>query len=347
MNKPITLIEFLESTGTSVSIYDIGRRVSKITRKDFLKFEKLEIPYPYPIQQQAWFALSILDKKVSNEPVFWFLHFPLDETGKLQQASRDYFIQRLFEAATASTQQDNANLSTDALKDNPHVFKPRADKMAVFHARLGSLCHRPASRFYLHARQYLSGSQGWEQWNFIGFQGIADLVERIADDNNEKLVLQAIPHLPQQPLEALCQCLENIVTSLPIAQVILQRCERELDAVTPSPSVIAHLIRGISLTSSVSVKNRLLKGVMKKPVASHPLIVGAVAARCWEWLVNDGHAKLYLEQLANSDQQSFNNCLTDLLFMPGLRNILLGVIRNPERPDRLAQAFNRMINSQR
>lgn len=344
MNKTVTLLEFLESTGADVKIYDIGRRVSRIRREHFLKFENQQIPYPYPLQQQAWFGLSIFDKDTAPEPVFWFLRFPLDETGKLQQAGRDYFIHRLFEASTSAHDQEE-NLSQDALKDNPHVFKPRDDKMAIFHACLSNVLKQPASRFYGHAREYFSGNHGWEQWNFVGFQGIADLAERLDQDSNENLVIMAIPHLPQQPLEALCQCLENRETSLAVTEMLLKRAEHELQQNTPSGSIAAHLIRAVSQSVSTNSKELLIESVLSSPIASDADVLSAISARSWEWLENETHAKLYLEKLATSEQVVFNDCLSDLLFMPRLRNKLLSVIRSPLRSDQLAESFNNLIKA--
>lgn len=344
MNKTVTLIEFLESTGAKIRIFDMGRRLTKISRDDFLKFENHQLSYPYPLQQQAWFALSMTNPTVSNDPVIWFLRFPLDETGKLVQAGRDYFIHRLIEAS-ATAQQNEPQVSSDALKDNPHIFKPRDDKMAVFHARLSSRLKQPPSRYYDHAREYLTGSQGWEQWNFVGLQGIADIVERLSEQDNEHLLSNAINKLPQQPLEAVCQCLENIQCPHTVAQSIVDRAAIELSLEQPSPSLTANLIRAISNSKASSLKNHLLEKVMHQPLAIEVDIVTAIAARCWEWLADDDHARLYLEKLAQTDQDTFNHCLTDLLFMPGLRNQLLAVIRSPERSDRLAKAFGHLMKN--
>lgn len=343
MNKTVTLIEFLESTGAQVRIFDIGRRVSKISSQDFLRFENQQIPYPYPLQQQAWFGLSIIDTELSPEPVIWFLRFPLDETGHLQQAGRDYFIHRMFEASAASQQPDNKELAGDALKDNPHVFKPRDDKMAVFHARLAKILKQPASRFYEHTLEYFSGQQGWEQWNFVGFQGIADLCERLDENDNEQLLINAVAHLPEQPLEAVCQCIENQVISYEISSALLNRCEAELNNASPSTSILAHLLRAISLSKSLNIKNELIRNIMQSPLATDSDILSALAARCWEWLEQTEHASLYLDQLARAGQDTFNACMADLLFMPGMRDQLLSAVRAPERSTQLAEAFSNML----
>lgn len=333
MNNIVTLLEFLESTGAKVRFHEIGRRISKLSRDDFLKFEKQEISYPYPLQQQAWFAVNVQDESLGDEPVIWFLRFPLDETGKLLQAARDYFIHRLLDTAT------------DPLKDNPHVFKPREDKMAVYHARTARQLKQPVSRYYEHAREYLGGEQGWEQWNFVGFQGIADFVEYLDKDNNEALLCTALTHLPAQPLEAVCHCLENHRVSLAVSQALLARCEQELQSEQTDANRLANLCRAISQSVSANVKQQLIERVLNSAYGNSQEVVSAVSARCWEWLEKTENAVLFLNQLSRTPQEVFNQCLSDLLFMPGLRNTLLGVIRDPQRPQELGIRFGNMMQN--
>jgi len=333
MNNIVTLVEFLESSGARLRFHDIGRRIGKISREDFLKFEKQEISYPYPLQQQAWFAVNVQDDNLGDEPVIWFLRFPLDETGKLVQAGRDYFIHRLLET------------DTDPLKDNPHVFKPREDKMAVYHARIARQLKQPVSRYYEHAREYLSGEQGWEQWNFVGFQGIADFVEHLDEDSNEALLCSAMPHLPAQPLEALCHCLENYRVSLNVSQALLARCDIELKSEKADVNNIANLCLAISQSVSANVKQQLIEQVLNSASGYSQEVVSAVAARCWEWLTTKENATLFLNQLSRNPQEVFNQCLSDLLYMPGLRNTLLDVIRDPQRPQELGIRFGNMMRN--
>jgi hypothetical protein len=62
--EPIsTITEFLQTGGARLRFFDMGRRVDQLPRDRFLQFEKTEIPYPYPLQQQAWFALLLQDKR--------------------------------------------------------------------------------------------------------------------------------------------------------------------------------------------------------------------------------------------------------------------------------------------
>ena len=55
-NTTITLLETLERSGLTVSVYDIGRRIGLLPRDRALAFERASEPYPLPMQRQAWLA---------------------------------------------------------------------------------------------------------------------------------------------------------------------------------------------------------------------------------------------------------------------------------------------------
>ena len=342
-NQVTTLIEFLQDTGAGVRVYDLGRRVVRISRDKFLKFEKTQLPYPQPLQNHAWFGLSMLDQSVSDEPVIWFLRMPLDEQGKLLQSSRDYFIHRLLEVAVEK--QAGKQSEVDAFKDNPYVFKPKEDRMAVFHAKLARDLGRPPSRFYAHSLDYFSGNPGWDQWSFVGYQGIADIAARVGETAVNELLVQAVPMLPREPLTALCHCLENEPLALPLSQALMNRLNTELSATEPDIPVITALVRGLSLSISAATRNRMFALAMDSPYATHIELLAAISGRAWELLQQPGHAGRYLEALAHSPagQSAFNHCLGDLLAMPGLRTPLLQAVRDPARSDELAAAFGAMM----
>ena len=141
-------------------------------------------------------ALTALDGEVGR------LLDGLDERGLLIPAERDYLLDRLLESAQARQRGDDPQAF---LRDNPHAFTPRDDRMALFHARLSADLGRPPSRFYGHALAYFHGSRGWDQWEFVGYQGIADVACR----HDAEPLDAAIERLPAQPLIALCHCLES------------------------------------------------------------------------------------------------------------------------------------------
>jgi hypothetical protein len=347
MNRPIgTITEFLESTGTQMRIFDMGRRIGKISRDRFLKFEKTELAYPYPVQQQAWFALLFQDSKQHREPTVWFLRFPLDEQGKLLQAARDDFMHRLLERVGENLQaaQEGSQLDT-ALKDNPYTYKPRDEHMAVFHAKAAQLFKQPPSKYFEHARDYFSGKLGWDQWGFLGYQGVAEIALCQSQKEINKMLVTAIPHLPAKPLEALCRCLENETINLAINQALLDRLDRILSETPTDTQQVAACIRGVACSQSQQLKKASVERVLEHPCATSPDILAAISGRCWEMLLDDRIRRLYLERLAVNDQGQlfFDQCMSDLLFIPGMRASLLSGIRNPERSEELSNAIGALF----
>ena len=342
MNDTLSLIGFLQKTGAQVRIYDMGRRVVKIPSAEFLKFEQTLAPYPFPLQHQAWFGISMLDREVSDEPVVWFLRLPLDEQGKLVQAARDYFIHRLAEVALA--RQQNQPEEADAFKDNPYTFKPREERMATFHAKLARDLKREQSKYFDHALDYFQGNPGWDQWSFVGYQGIADIAASVQDKKISAILARAIPHLPDQPLGALCHCLENEPLPHDLSSALLERIKRELSASPPDVAVLAALVRGLALSTSNDQKREMAETVLHSNMGSNIEILAALSGRGWEILKQPEIARRFMETLARNDhgQEAFNQCLSDLLSIPGMRPVMIATVRDPGRSDKLAAAFAAM-----
>ncbi|MCW8890086.1 MAG: DUF3549 family protein, partial [Sedimenticola sp.] len=261
-----TITEFLETTGARLRFFDMGRRVVKIPREQFLAFEKNEIPYPYPLQQQAWFALLFQDKSNQQEPLIWFLRMPLDEQGKLLLAARDDFMHRLIERIGEKMEAAQGGKELEAaLQDNPYSFKPNEDRMAVFHARISKIIKSPPSKFYDHAQRYFAGELGWDQWSFVGYQGIADIAVRHNEPATESLLEAAIEKMPGQPLVALCHCLENETLSVALTGALLARAEQELQQETPDLNLLAALLRGSALSKSKTLQHKLMESLLSAP----------------------------------------------------------------------------------
>jgi len=338
--KVSTLFEFLGSVGTLPTIFDMGRRVVPILREDFLRFEKTEIPYPLPLQQQAWMAFLLGNSGDRAEHYVWFLRFPLDEQGKLLQAARDDFMHRLLEQIGENAEALKQGKALEkAVEGNPYSFKPRDDRLAVFHAAASRLLGGEASRYLAHARGYFSGSLGWDQWPFVGYQGIADMAARAEVPDNARVLATAVPVLPLHPLEALCHCLENAPTPVELSRALFDKGVEELNTDQPDTRLITAVIRGISLSEELSSK--FLGKVLAAPCSRDPDVLSAIAAKSWESLNDLSFAESYLRQLAdNSDgQEVFNSCMTDLLFLPGMREPLMKVLRDPDRTPALSRAM--------
>lgn len=342
---PSTLIELLEESGVKVHLYDMGRRVNKIDRKQFLRFEHAKLSWPAPLMRQAWFGL-LMQSDDTQQIQIWFLRLPLDEQAKLVQPSRDYFLQRLLEAWRFNQQQSDSSQLQDALKDNPCTFKPREDRLAVFHARVSADLNRDPSRFYAHAIDYFEGKPGWDQWSFVGYQGIADIAARHAQ--HEECIASALPHLPAEPLIALCHCLENEKVPAGIAMPLEQRLQQQLQTLQPDIPQTAALLRALSNSSAISIQHSAFETVLQHPtVASDIEVLSAISARAWELLQQPEFARLFLQALANEriEQQGFDQLLQDLLFIPSVHQPLMQALKQAERNSTVAKRFEQFKKS--
>lgn len=345
---PSTLIQLLEESGVRICLYDMGRRVKKIDRKQFLQFEHARISWPAPLMRQAWFGMLMESVDDAQQIQIWFLHLPLDEQAILVQPSRDYFLQRLLEAWRYNQQQSDASQLQDALKDNPCTFKPREDRLAVFHARVSVDLKREPSRFYAHAMDYFDGKPGWDQWSFIGYQGIADIAARYVQ--HEERIATALPYLPPEPLIALCHCLENERVPYSIAKPLVQLLQQQLQTTQPDIPQTAALLRALSNSSATSIQQPAFESVLQHPaLASDIEVLAAISARAWELLLQPKFAQMFLHALAGDgiEQQGFDQLLQDLLFMPGVHDPLMKILKQAERNSAVAKRFEQFKNERR
>ena len=333
-----TLLQFLEQSGLDVHFYDIGRRIGQLSREAFQGFEDGVLPYPCPMQRKAWFALVQLSEQQAEQPVIWFLRLDLDEQGLLVQAERDYLLSRLLESAQAQSRGTDPQVF---LQDNPYAFSPREDRMALFHARLGADLGLPPSRFYDHAVDYFHGRPGWDQWRFVGYQGIADVACRHSDEP----LTQAITALPNEPLVALCHCLESSRPDAPLRDALITRLKQALIEPDPNIVLIAALVRGLSGIADDPAVAQALQHVLDQSSANSIEVLAALAGRAWEALQDPELLDSFLLRLAENDhgQSAFNQCVGDLLSLPSIAEHVRGRLRDPAQTAQIREAFGRML----
>ncbi|MCB1800836.1 MAG: DUF3549 family protein [Gammaproteobacteria bacterium] len=332
-DKQPSLLRLLEDSGSRVLVYDIGRRISAIPRATFAAFEEASTPYPLPMQRKAWSALVQVGE---GQPVIWFLRLALDEQGLLVQAERDYLLGRLLESAYAGRAGADPQ---QALRDNPQAFTPRDDRMALFHARLGADLRLPPSRFYEHALAYFNGEPGWDQWEFVGYQGIADVACRHTDEP----LSAAIAQLPREPLVALCHCLESQTISTPLRDALLARLAAVQRQTKPDIGVIAGLVRGLSSHAGSAGVRGGLESLLATSSGRNIEVLAAISGRAWEALTDD-LLGVWLEALAHNDhgQAAFSQCISDLLSLPSMAEPVRAALRSADRSAAARSAFAAM-----
>lgn len=345
--KITTLSEFLHHSGAKYRVFDMGRRVVKLSPTEFVDFEWDKAPYPYPFQQTALFGVIFWNPNLPDKQYVWFLKFPLDEQGLLIQAARDEFLvmllDRVGECMMAAA--DGQNIE-GALKDSPYTFTPREDKMAAFNAKATKSLAMPASRFYESAYNYFTGKLDVSEWQTLGMQGVADVAVRLDDDEETIGLIETIPKLPEQPFQMLCTFLENAEPATGIVEELSQFVTTELQEKQPNIARICACLRAASNSPAKGLVDQMVMRVLKHPCSQNIEILATISGRIWRVLEQDHICKLFLEQLAHNDAgyEGFSHIVADAIYLPKMRAHIMKVMRSPERSDKLTRFMGKLFS---
>ena len=322
-----TLTDFLEESQCQFRIYDLGRKVIKIANGDFKKIAHNDLPYPYPIQQHAFVAITFWQvNNAQQEHFIWFLKMPLDEQGLMKIGAQTSFIKMVVDAMGQDLTADMSKNLQEALATNPFIFKPSTEKLAIFNAALNTSFIRPASSFYATASDYFSGQTAWSDWQTLGIQGIADLAARLDYDNNQQHLINALPHLPSQPLQSLALCLENqdkINTEL--ATAIAKQAEVEINKGNQDNAML--LLRALSTAPAIGITKALLEQQFASELIYNKHWYVTIAGRLWQLLDDETLLNKFFEALANHHMTLFPELFSDLVAIPLLRDKVLQQLR--------------------
>lgn len=346
MQLPKTLCEFFARSGTRYRVFDLGRGIRKLSGEQFEQFERGDIAYPYPLQQAAWLGILGWDPEQKSEQFIWFLKFPLDESAHLLEAVRDQFLHALLESIGSNIQAAREGGEfNDAMSESPFGFKPREAMMAGFHAKATRTLGQAPSRFYAHARDYLAGTPGYEQWAFVGLQGLADVCAHLDEEGNEALVLKALPQLPAPALNALCGFLENEVLGTALSEALLARLQQELATEAADMNVLTALIRAFAQSRAAGLRQAGLDSALASRYGHDINVLAAIAARNWEELKEESRCRRFIEALAgnNLGHDAFTQVMADLLYLPGMRVPLLAQLRATDRSATVSAAVGHMF----
>lgn len=337
---PSSITDLLRASGAALRVFDMGRRISKLSLEQFRRIEDSQLPYPTPFQHLAWLALLIWNPKKRDENAVWFLRLPLDEQGLIAPAARDDLLNRLIQNVVNSK---NGQLDEDALKDNPYSFTPEQSRMAAFHALAAREMKSPASPYYEQAQAWFKGQLPLDQWQSLAYQGLADFIMRLDQDANAQALHQRLPQMPAAVLETLCPLLEHVKpdAELQVALGQLLQCSlTETDS-----NRVAALCRAISNITDEPLKQQCVLEVLHSPHALEPEVITVIATRCDSALMAPEVLQLFLERLVEgkAGQTGFSRILAELMFMPVHRALILQAFRNPQRSEALAQAVGQMF----
>lgn len=332
----MTISQFVAGSGAQMRVFDMGRRIRPMTLREFTGFEELATPWPSPYLRHAWLGILSWNPEQAGRHNIWFLKLPLDEQNILEPGPRDAFLQHWLNVVTYPDKEHG---------EAPCSFKPDAGRMAYFHAEAVQTLGQPASQYYATARAYLSGDTDFSQWQHLGLQGLAEVVSRLDQEHNRDLLIDALPHLPAVPRNALLGFLENRAPDVPLTHALNQTLAKVMEAV-PNASDLAAFCRALSASVSVEQRQSLLDLILLHPAAADVEVISAVGSRCWQDL-EGARLHNYLELLAAQGDQVFSALIADLMTLPGMRSRLLASFRRSDHSARLNEAVVTLLASAR
>lgn len=345
-----TLSKFLRQSGASYRVFDMGRRVVELMPEQFISFDNCQHPYPYPFKRLAQIGIIFWHPAAAEQQYVWFLQFPVDEQGILIPDARDAFLmmllERLGEAMLAAADGEKIQR---ALRDSPYTFKPRQDKMAAFNAHATLALKLEPSKYYDTAYRYFTLGFALEKWPELALQGLADFAIRLDVDEGSLGLMRTLPKLPQQPFHNLCLLLEHAAPAAEVIEVLAQQLDLQLQKKQPDTASVIACLRAASNSPARDAVERMVRQVLKHRCSKEVEILAILSGRVWLALAKQPNCELYLEQLAHNDagQPGFNQLLADLIFIPGMREPIMQVLRNPKRSEALVKAVSEMFGQMR
>jgi len=343
----LDLTTYLSQLEGNYRLFDVGRRIRKLDKKQFHQVEQLQIPYPTPYLHHAWLALYISQPSQPQNDTLWFLKWPLDEQGMLIPYVRDDLVNRLLQLSKQPLQQTDTELE-DPLKDNPFSFNPDDVRRANLHALIQHSQHRKASEHFDSVVHYLQAGnlnpQTLEQWQGLGIQGIADLAARLTD--HRQTLSHSLSQLPSEPYLAFAQCLEHHSIPYEVAQAAAKRLRHDLTQADNATAVEAGM-RIVGACSDDQLRINTWQAWFDSDYSDQVQTLLVFATRNFDDLAFVPNLiPTFIEKLARLDPSytTFIKIMNDLLFLPGLRALLLQALRNPDRPDVVASAMQALLN---
>lgn len=330
----MSISEFIDKSGAQMRVFDLGRRVQKISKQDFKDYDLLNKPYPTPYLGHAWLGILTWNPKVPGQHNVWFLKLPLDEQSFIEPGHRDAFLNHWLKCIQYPDKEHG---------EAPCYYKPDQNRMGYFHALALKALQQPHSNFYATTRAYLSGDTGWDNWQQVGLQGLAEVVVNLDEDGNEKLVIDALANMPIEPLRAVLNYLENVHPNSALTIAINDRLAQVIAGNAESADLAA-FSRALSHSQNEVQRRQLLSAILQHPKTQNIEVLAAIASRCWQDLEGD-LLMAFLELLAGNDQgqNAFNAIIGDLMPLKGMREAVLGVFRDPSRSDVLTAAIEGLM----
>ena len=335
MDRIDTISELLQVSGSQFRIYDIGRKITKLSKEDFNRVEHNQMPYPFPNQGHASIAIAFWQAK-SKTPYLWFIKLPLDERGLLNQGARNHFIAIIIEALGQDLTVDPTEKQEELLNSNPYHITPAEYKLATINTLVRKELKQTASIHFEHFQDYVNGELTWDKWQSIGIQGISDLAAELTQPSIAAAVAKNIANFAPQVLIPFCHALESQPLPLPVLDAVIALIDQTEDA-----QVLAQLLRALASSADHPHVVALIDKLLAKQQTDEVYIT--LAGRCWLGLNETSIQQLLSALAAQQDLALFSAIFKDLVAIPSLRPHVFAVMRSKTRSAALAKAIGQLF----
>jgi len=345
-DKISTLSQFFKQSGAKYRVFNLGRRVVKLSPIDFANIEDAKLPYPYPFQKSALLGIVFWNPDKADNRYVWFLNFPLDEQGLLIQAARDEFLVMLLDrVGELMLANESGGKIEGALKDSPYAFKPREDRMSAFNALVTQNLTLPPSQYFNAANAYFMGESDLTSWQSLGMQGIADFAARLNEPEEVVALIEIIPLLPSEPFMMLTTFLENVEPATGLVEELAAKLKRGLQVNEPNVPEVCACLRAASNSPAKGLVGHMVKMILQHECSKEVEVLATISGRVWEALEDEALCLLFIERLANNSagQGGFSQLLADLMFIPSMRSHVMVALRSPTRSPELTKAVGYMF----
>ena len=259
----------------------------------------------------------------------------------LVSASRDHFADMVIQALGTEITGEQADGKLD---NNPYVFTPNANKLAAFNAQVKVLLKQPASQYYEHAQLYFSGKIGFDNWQSVALQGIADFALRLDSDTNLSNLQKAWAHLPIEVLQPLSAMLEHVEIPTSMSELLVDYTQTAIS--NNDTLAITAALRSASKGQAQGLCAQLVDTVLSSPVKHDSDVLLTIAGRCFKQLENPERLHVFMDNCAHHQkiEELFPSIFADLVAIPTIRPHLLGLLRKENRSETLARAIGRLFS---
>jgi hypothetical protein len=321
-NSINSISEFLLHAGTEYIVFDMGRRLTALDNQAFLDIENGSTVAPFPRQQHAWFGIVFWNKNSSNQHYIWFIKLPLDEQGLVVAASRNHFLQIIVDALGQSISDDSEAANT--LPEN-----------------------QPISVSAQYVIAYVKAPQVAD-WQTIPLQAIADVVIRLDSMENAQEVQDSV----LRNFSLFAEPFQRAFMEMAEVANVSERLNQCMLSVLDGDEISLAALRGLSCeTKNDTIYTQLVSHFEAKKL-NRLDILSVIAARHFQQM-DEKLLLLFFEAVAEVDNQEnyngdvFRGFFSDLVQVPQLRELVLGILRTPERSDLLASAIGTLFSQTR